>query len=138
MLQIKRVLVIDDSSTIRAMIAQVFERADDINLVGMAASGDEALLAIDRLRPDVLTLDIAMPGMDGLTLLDRVMRDNPIPVIVLSSLSAPGSEICERALTLGAWACIDKAKLLSEPKALIAAIADARRGKRTHPAALPN
>lgn len=70
----RRLLVVDDSATIRAMIAQIFEQQPDIRVVGYVKSADEAARALEDLFPDVMTLDITMPGVDGLTFLAQVMN----------------------------------------------------------------
>lgn len=124
----RRLLVVDDSATIRALIAQTFDRQPDIRVVGYVKSADEAAQALEDLFPDVMTLDITMPGMDGLTFLEQVMTSRPMPIIMVSSSSSKGSELCDRAIDLGASACFDKARILSDRGAFLKAIRTAKRG----------
>ncbi|MBA3683988.1 MAG: chemotaxis response regulator protein-glutamate methylesterase [Planctomycetes bacterium] len=97
-----RVLIVDDSPTVRRLLSETLSRADDIEVVGTAPDPYVARERIVELRPDVITLDIEMPRMDGLTFLARLMEHLPIPVVVLSSLTVRGSEQAVRALELGA------------------------------------
>lgn len=103
-----RVLVIDDSASMRAMIGQILASDPDLEVVGSAAEPNEARAMIKELRPDVLTLDVEMPGMDGLTFLEKVMRLRPMPVVMCSTLTARGADITIEALRLGAVDCIAK------------------------------
>ncbi len=103
-----RVLVVDDSATMRSMIGRVLGHDAGIEVVGKAASSTEAQALIRSLQPDVLTLDIEMPGMDGLEFLGRLMRLRPIPVVMVSMLTAKGAEKTLRALELGAVDCVAK------------------------------
>ncbi len=103
-----RVLVVDDSATMRAMISRVLERDGDITVVGQARDPLEARQAIKTLSPDVVTLDVEMPGMNGLEFLERVMRLRPMPVVMISSLTRGGAEATLRALELGAVDCVAK------------------------------
>ena len=95
-----RVLVVDDSAYNRRTIADVFAGASDVELVGKAADGEEALLLATMLKPDVITLDLEMPRMDGFTFLRILMAKQPTPVIVVSSYSQ--KENVFKALELGA------------------------------------
>lgn len=97
-----RVLIIDDSSTMRAILRHVFAKDSEIEVVGEAADPYEAREAIKRLNPDVLTLDIEMPRMDGVQFLEKVMTLRPMPVIMVSSLTTEGAEKTMQALELGA------------------------------------
>lgn len=97
-----RVIVIDDSAFMRRAITRMLTSAPDIEVIGTARNGREGLEMVQRLRPDVVTLDIEMPEMDGLTALSRIMRDCPTQVIMLSSLTTEGSHAALRALSLGA------------------------------------
>src|SRR5690606_38744551 len=97
-----RVIVIDDSAFMRCAITRMLTSAPDIEVIGTARNGREGLEMVQRLRPDVVTLDIEMPEMDGLTALSRIMRDCPTQVIMLSSLTTEGSHAALRALCLGA------------------------------------
>jgi two-component system chemotaxis response regulator CheB len=97
-----RVLVVDDSVVVRRAIAQGLSTAGGIEVVGMAADPYEARERIAELNPDVITLDIDMPRMDGLTFLEKIMQHHPMRVVIVSSLSKEGSEIALRALSLGA------------------------------------
>jgi two-component system chemotaxis response regulator CheB len=97
-----RVVVVDDSAFMRRAIRQMLESAGDIEVVGTACNGKEGLAMVQQLRPDVVTLDIEMPEMDGLTALSRIMRDCPTHVLMLSSLTTEGSRAALRALALGA------------------------------------
>lgn len=103
-----RVLVIDDSATMRAILTSRLSHEPDIAVVGMAANAAEGRELIKRLDPDVVTLDIEMPGMNGLDFLEKLMRLRPTPVIVVSGATEAGNDITARALTLGAVECYAK------------------------------
>lgn len=103
-----KVLVVDDSATMRAIIIAALQRDPAITVVGQAADPIEARAAIKALNPDVVTLDIEMPGMDGLDFLERIMRLRPTPVVMVSSLTSRGAEATIRALELGAFDCVGK------------------------------
>jgi two-component system chemotaxis response regulator CheB len=106
-----RVLVVDDSATMRGMIAATLARAPGIEVVGAAADPHQARAAIKQLNPDVMTLDVEMPKMDGLDFLEKVMRLRPMPVVMVSSLTDKGAAATIAALELGAVACIAKPSL---------------------------
>lgn len=124
----RRLLVIEDSLTIRAIIDQIFAGSKEVNVVGVLESGEQVIAEIDRLRPDVITLDIMLPGIDGFSVLKYVMEHHPTPVIVISSSGPIGSELCDKAISLGAYACLDKSKIISHSKDLQTAILKAKRG----------
>lgn len=102
------VLVVDDSRTMRSLISATLSADPEINVVGEASDAFEAREAIKQLSPDVVTLDIEMPKMNGLDFLERIMRLRPTPVIVISSLTERGTETSIRALEIGAVDCIAK------------------------------
>jgi two-component system, chemotaxis family, protein-glutamate methylesterase/glutaminase len=97
-----RVLVVDDSALMRKLIPLVLERDPDIEVVGTAMDGAFALKKIEELHPDVVTLDLEMPRMDGIETLRLIMRSAPLPVIVFSSHSKEGAYSTFKALALGA------------------------------------
>lgn len=97
-----KVLVVDDSALIRQAIVEIIDSSEDLQVIGQAASGAEALALIPQLRPDLVTLDIIMPGMNGLTTLKYIMIFHPVPVVMLSSLAQEGAEITFDALRYGA------------------------------------
>lgn len=103
-----RVLVVDDSPTMRAMISSVLSAEPDIEVVGHAADPLQAREAIKALNPDVLTLDVEMPNMNGIEFLERLMRLRPMPVIMISTLTQEGADATLQALELGALDCIGK------------------------------
>lgn len=103
-----RVLVVDDSSTMRALIRHALAADHSIEVVGEAAEPIEARQKIKELDPDVVTLDIEMPGMNGIEFLEKIMRLRPMPVIMVSTLTQPGAEATIAALELGAFDCVAK------------------------------
>ena len=103
-----RVLVVDDSATMRAFIANALSRDPQIQVVGQAADPLQARAAIKELNPDVITLDVEMPRMNGLDFLERIMRLRPMPVVMVSTLTSRGAETTLRALELGAFDCVAK------------------------------
>jgi two-component system chemotaxis response regulator CheB len=103
-----RVLVVDDSATMRQLVARVLAADAGIAVAGTAASAQEARALIKQLNPDVMTLDVEMPDMDGLSFLERVMRLRPMPVVMVSTLTAVGTETAVSALALGAVDCVVK------------------------------
>lgn len=105
------VLIVDDSATMRALIRATLERDRSISIVGEAADALEAREKIKALDPDVVTLDVEMPKMNGLDFLDRIMRLRPTRVIIVSSLSERGAATTIRALELGAMDCVAKPSL---------------------------
>ena len=92
----------------RGLIAATLERDAGIAVVGQASDPLEAREAIKALNPDVMTLDVEMPKMDGLEFLDKVMRLRPFPVVMVSSLTARGANATIRAMELGAVDCVGK------------------------------
>lgn len=141
-----KVVIVDDSVLMRGLLRDIFAKQPDMDVVGLAADAYTALNQIVTLQPDVVTLDVEMPGMNGLALLEKLMRERPIPVVMVSSLTAKGAETTLRALELGAvdFATkprVDVAKgtveLASElcHKVRNAARARARRPLQTAPAA---
>ncbi len=103
-----RVLVVDDSATMRGLISAVLNADPDVEVVGQAADAFEARQAIKQLDPDVVTLDIEMPNMNGLEFLDKIMRLRPMPVIMVSTLTHKGAEATIAALEIGAFDCVGK------------------------------
>jgi two-component system, chemotaxis family, protein-glutamate methylesterase/glutaminase len=103
-----RVLVVDDSAVVRKVLSDELSRYADIEVVGTAMDPYVARDKIIELRPDVLTLDVEMPRMDGLSFLERLMQHYPIPVVIVSSLTPRHSEAAVRALALGAVAVVPK------------------------------
>jgi two-component system chemotaxis response regulator CheB len=103
-----RVLVVDDSAVVRSVLSEELSRAPDIEVVAAATDPYVARDRIVALRPDVLTLDVEMPRMDGLTFLGKLMQHRPMPVVVVSSVTPEGSEAAVRALELGAVDVVSK------------------------------
>ncbi|MCS7186898.1 MAG: chemotaxis response regulator protein-glutamate methylesterase [Armatimonadetes bacterium] len=97
-----KVVVADDSAFMRLVITRVLNEDSEIEVVGTASNGAEAVELVKALRPSVLTLDVEMPVMDGLTALEIIMRDCPIPVVMVSALTREGAEVTMKALQLGA------------------------------------
>lgn len=97
-----RVLVVDDSALVRSLLAEIINRQPDMQCVGAANDPFVAREMIRELNPDVLTLDVEMPRMDGLEFLARLMRLRPMPVVMISTLTEAGAEVTLRALELGA------------------------------------
>jgi two-component system chemotaxis response regulator CheB len=106
-----RVLIVDDSALIRSLLTELINRQPDMVAVGSAPDPLIAREMIRELNPDVLTLDVEMPKMDGLEFLERLMRLRPMPVLMVSSLTERGSEVTFRALELGAVDYVSKPKL---------------------------
>lgn len=106
-----KVLIIDDSALIRSILKEVINNESDMEAVGAAANPLQAREMIRTLNPDVLTLDVEMPEMDGLTFLEKLMRLRPMPVLMISTLTERGSEAALRALELGAVDFLAKPKL---------------------------
>ncbi len=106
-----KLLIVDDSALIRQMLTQIFNETDDIEVVGTASDPLIARDKIKALNPDVLTLDVEMPRMDGLTFLRNLMRLRPMPVVMISTLTAKGAEVTLEALALGAVDFIAKPKV---------------------------
>ena len=103
-----RVLVVDDSAFMRKAIRSALERDPEIDVVGNARDGNAAVKLAAELRPDLITMDVEMPGMDGLTALRRIMRESPTRVVMVSSLTTEGSQHALTALKLGAVDAVAK------------------------------
>lgn len=103
-----RVLIVDDSPTMRAILMSRLREQPDIEVVGTASNAAEGREAIKKFDPDVVTLDIEMPGMNGLDFLEKIMTLRPTPVIIVSGATQEGNEVTARALALGAVNCYSK------------------------------
>ncbi|MCU4175878.1 protein-glutamate methylesterase/protein-glutamine glutaminase [Carboxylicivirga sp. N1Y90] len=119
-----RVLVVDDSAVVRQSLSSILESDPDIEVMGTAADPIIAVKKIMKEIPDVITLDIEMPRMDGLTFLRKIMSQHPIPVVVISSLTTEGTEVAMKALEYGASEIIGKpamnaAQFINESKILL-------------------
>jgi two-component system chemotaxis response regulator CheB len=106
-----KVLIVDDSAAVRDTLQQILNQDPDIEVTDTAFDPYDAVKKIAENLPDVITLDIEIPRMDGLTFLGKLMKQHPIPVVVISSMTGEGSEIGIRALKLGACEIITKPKL---------------------------
>lgn len=103
-----RVLVVDDSAFVRRAIIRMFDGNPDIQVIDVASDGEMAIELIKQLLPDVVTLDIRMPVLDGLKAMERIMKECPTPVVMLSSLAEKGDENTLKALELGAVDFVNK------------------------------
>ncbi|GAA0657275.1 two-component system chemotaxis response regulator CheB [Sphingomonas insulae] len=122
-----KVLVVDDSLTMRALLSGALERIPGVAVVGSADGADEARTMCEQLSPDVMTLDVEMPGISGIEYLAEIMEKRPMPVIMFSTRTEAGAEASVEALRLGAIDCFPK------PKVAVAAEFDkilAKLGKR--------
>src|SRR5574343_30918 len=103
-----KVLIVDDSALMRSLLTEMVSLAPDLEVVGAAPDAPTAREMIKVLNPDVLTLDVQMPKMDGLEFLERLMRLRPMPVVMVSSFTETGSDTTLKALELGAIDFIGK------------------------------
>lgn len=136
-----RVLVADDSAVFRQLLASALAQDPEVEVVGLASNGVQALELAARLRPDVVTLDLEMPVLDGLGTLQALVRHHPVPVVVVSAHSPEGADLAVRALQLGAveveakpqepWTGVALAALVQKVKAAARARVWSRR--RTGP-----
>lgn len=104
-----RVLIADDSAFMRKVLSDLFKSQSDFEVVGTAVNGQDTIEKVKKLQPDVLTLDVVMPIMDGLTALGIIMEQCPLPVIMISSATQKGTNETIRALALGAVDFVSKA-----------------------------
>jgi two-component system chemotaxis response regulator CheB len=106
-----KVLIVDDSALVRKLLTEIFNADPDITVVGSAQDPYDAREKIKKLNPDVLTLDVEMPKMDGITFLSNLMRLRPMPVVMISTLTEKGADITFEALELGAVDFVPKPKI---------------------------
>lgn len=108
-----RILIVDDSAFMRRALKRMIGSEPEFEIVGMAADGAEGVKLARELEPDIITLDVRMPVMDGLQALEKILAERPVPVLMLSSLTGEGAETTIRALELGAVDFIDKSSVSS-------------------------
>ncbi len=107
----KKVLIVDDSALVRQVLTEILNKAPGLTVVGAASDPFVARDKIKKLNPDVITLDVEMPRMDGITFLGNLMRLRPMPVVMISSLTEQGADVTLQALELGAVDFVSKPKL---------------------------
>ncbi len=133
-----RALVVDDSVFMRTVLKSALSSAPNIEVIGTAQNGNEALEKIEQLKPDVITLDIEMPGLTGLEVLERLMKKNPLPVVMVSTKTQKGAELTFQALELGAVDYVAKpladksASLASFRQKVVNAVEAAFASNRSH------
>src|SRR5262245_4781419 len=106
-----RVVVVDDSALVRSLLAEIINRQPDMECIGSASDPFAAREMIRNLNPDVITLDVEMPRMDGIDFLSKLMRLRPMPVVMVSTLTERGAEVTLKALELGAIDFVAKPKI---------------------------
>ncbi len=142
-----RVIVVDDSALVRSLLAEIINRQRDMECIGTANDPLIAREMIREMNPDVITLDVEMPRMDGIDFLGRLMRLRPMPVVMISTLTERGAEVTMRALELGAVDFVAKPRVglaggLNEladkivDKIRVAAVAHVRRAPARDPASI--
>ena len=104
----KKVLVVDDSAVMRELLSAIINQHPALEVIGIAANPNIARKKITKLNPDVITLDVEMPEMDGVTFLQSLMQIHPLPVVMVSSLTRKGTDTTLRALELGAGEVVTK------------------------------
>ncbi len=104
----RRVLICEDSLAYATALSRFLEHDEEIEVIGIAPTGEKAIADVERLEPDLLTLDMQLPGMDGLEVVERLMGATPLPIVVLSSKVARGSERAVAALAAGALEVLAK------------------------------
>jgi chemotaxis response regulator CheB len=124
-----RVLTIDDSLTIRALIEELVNQDREFESIATAGDVAHGLTLMRNLRPHVITLDLAMPGVGGLSFLDDLRERAHAPIVVVSSATRDGSAASLEALDRGADYCFDKARLISEARAFLRVLKKAGRRK---------
>jgi two-component system chemotaxis response regulator CheB len=124
-----RVLVCEDSKTYAAALVRTLERGGEIEVVGVAASAEAAIADLDRLAPDLVTMDIELPGMTGLEAVEEIMSARPTPILIVSSQISTGSDLVAAALASGALEAIGKHELSLRDPDDAAAVAFRRRVK---------
>jgi len=112
-----RVLVVDDSVFMRNAITKIIS-TDEIEVIGTASNGAEAIEKVKQLNPTLATMDIEMPVMDGLTAVQRIMEEHPIPIMMLSTLTSEGADATIKALDYGAVDFITKKAAFAEMNSL--------------------
>ncbi|MDA8519180.1 protein-glutamate methylesterase/protein-glutamine glutaminase [Acidovorax sp. NCPPB 4044] len=143
-----RVIVVDDSALVRSLLSEIINRQRDMECIGTANDPLIAREMIRELNPDVITLDVEMPRMDGIDFLGRLMRLRPMPVVMISTLTERGAEVTMKALELGAVDFVAKPRVglssgLNElavqivDKIRVAAVAQVRRAPAPRPAGAP-
>ena len=103
-----KVVVVDDSAMMRKLLSITLNGANDFEVVATAKDGEEAYQVVKRIKPDLVTLDIQMPNVDGIEALKKIMKDCPVPVVMLSALTTEGADATIKALELGAIDFIPK------------------------------
>ena len=103
-----RVMVVDDSAFMRKVISDIVSKTSFLEIAGTARDGNDALVKIKELKPDVVTMDVEMPGMDGIEAVGKIMKEQPTPIVMLSSLTHEGAEATVAALANGAVDFIPK------------------------------
>ena len=130
-----RVLVVDDSAVMRKLISNILDNEPGIEVVATAIDGDFALNKIDQIKPDVITMDVDMPRMDGITALSRIVAMHSVPVLMLSSLTSTGAAMTMQALKAGAVDFVCKPKSIADvskvSEELILKVKGAARVKRS-------
>jgi two-component system chemotaxis response regulator CheB len=106
-----RILICEDSRTYARGLASFLEHQDGIEVVGICATGEEALQSVPRLDPDLVTMDLELPGIGGLRTIERMMQLHPVPIVVLSAYAGPRSENASALLAAGALEVIDKTQV---------------------------
>jgi len=127
---VTRVLVIDDSLTIRGILDTIVGGQADLKIVGLASNVQQAKDLMQDRDPDVITLDLALPDVDGMSYLEELSHGPHAPVVVVSSSTQSKSEKANAALKAGAFACFDKARLVQDAPRFLKVLhkaADARR-----------
>jgi two-component system chemotaxis response regulator CheB len=135
-----KILVVDDSAFMRLTLSKRLSAEPGFELVGVAPDGEAALAQMRTLKPDVITMDVEMPRLNGLETLARIMAEQPTPVIMVSSLTREGTETTARALTLGAVDCVAKPAKLAGAQDMAADLANRIRqvaGVRVRRLAIP-